>query len=94
MRTTLPACHGRIAWASIPTAQQFANQGSAPSVALGDGTKHSTATHPKGQSADDRLPASITGHRELRSVEKFAQVQGDVIRGALARLDSDWDREN
>ena len=57
-------------------------------MALYEGTKHSTATHLKGLGADDRLLAAIMGHRDPRSVEKYAKVQGRAIRGALARLEN------
>ena len=56
-------------------------------VGLYEGTKHSTATHLKGLGADDRLLAAIMGHTDPRSVEKYAKVQGNAIRTALARLD-------
>jgi integrase len=58
-----------------------------PGVGLYEGTKHSTATHLKGLGADDRLLAAIMGHRDPRSVEKYAKVQGRAIRNALALLE-------
>jgi integrase len=58
-------------------------------VSLYEGTKHSTATHLKGLGADDRLLASIMGHTDIRSVEKYARVQGRTIKNALAKLDPD-----
>jgi integrase len=60
-----------------------------PGVGLYEGTKHSSATHLKGLGADDRLLASIMGHRDPRSVEKYAKVQGKAIRSALALLEPD-----
>ncbi|MHC4494135.1 MAG: hypothetical protein ACYTDU_21315 [Planctomycetota bacterium] len=56
-------------------------------VGLYEGTKHSTATYLKGLGADDRLLAAIMGHRDPRSVEKYAKVQGTAIRSALALLE-------
>jgi site-specific recombinase XerD len=55
-------------------------------VGLYEGTKHSTATHLKGLGADDRLLAAIMGHRDSRSVEKYAKVQPRTIKSALAKL--------
>ena len=51
------------------------------------GTKHSTATHLKGLGADDRLLAAIMGHKDSRSVEKYAKVQSRTIKSALAKLE-------
>jgi integrase len=62
-------------------------------VGLYEGTKHSTATHLKGQGADDRLLASIMGHRDPRSVEKYAKVQGKAIKSALAKLEARGDAD-
>ena len=56
-------------------------------IGLYEGTKHSGATHLKGLGADDRLLAAIMGHRDPRSVEKYAKVQGRAIRTALALLE-------
>ena len=58
-----------------------------PHVGLYEGTKHSTATHLKGLGADDHLLAAIMGHRDPRSVEKYAKVQGAAIKNALDKLD-------
>ncbi len=57
-----------------------------PHVSLYEGTKHSTATHLKALGADDRLLAQLMGHRDPRSVEKYAKLQGSTVRSALARL--------
>ena len=58
-----------------------------PRVGPYEGTKHSTATYLKGLGADDRLLAAIMGHSDIRSVEKYAKVQGKAIRSALAKLE-------
>ena len=57
-----------------------------PRVSLYEGLKHSTATHLKALGADDRLLAQLMGHRDPRSVEKYAKLQGTAIRAALRRL--------
>ena len=51
------------------------------------GTKHSTATALKAAGADDRVLATLMGHTDVRSVEKYAQVQANVIRSTLAILE-------
>jgi integrase len=51
------------------------------------GTKHSTATALKAAGADDRVLATLMGHSDVRSVEKYAHVQPQVIRSTLAILD-------
>jgi integrase len=56
-------------------------------VGLYSGTKHSSATYLKGLGADDRLLATIMGHRDPRSVQVYAKVQGTAIRSALAKLE-------
>lgn len=57
-----------------------------PGVSLYEGLKHSSATHLKAMGADDRLLAAMMGHRDPRSVEKYAKLQGSAIREALRRL--------
>lgn len=57
-----------------------------PHVSLYEGTKHSTATQLKALGADDRLLAEVMGHRDPRSVQKYAKLQGSAIRSGLARL--------
>ncbi len=47
---------------------------------------HSTATHPKALGADDRLLAQLMGHRDARSVEKYAKLGSAAIRAGLERL--------
>ncbi len=48
--------------------------------------KPSTATHLKALGADDRLLAQLMGHRDARSVEKYAKLDGSAIRAGLERL--------
>jgi len=55
-------------------------------VSLYEGTKHSTATHLKALGADDRLLAQLMGHRDTRSVEKYAKLDSSAIRAGLDRL--------
>ncbi len=55
-------------------------------VSLYEGTKHSTATHLKALGADDRLLAQLMGHRDTRSVEKYAKLDSSAIRAGLERL--------
>lgn len=55
-------------------------------VSLYEGTKHSTATHLKALGADDRLLAQLMGHRDSRSVEKYAKLDSSAIRAGLDRL--------
>ena len=55
-------------------------------VSIYEGTKHSTATHLKALGADDRLLAQLMGHRDVRSVEKYAKLDSSAIRAALERL--------
>jgi integrase len=62
-------------------------------VSLYEGTKHSRATHLKAMGADDRILARLMGHRDPRSVEKYARLQGSAIRNALFRLEKDRDRD-
>jgi integrase len=51
------------------------------------GTKHSTATALKAAGSDDRVLATLMGHSDVRSVERYAHVQTQVIRSTLAILD-------
>jgi len=53
------------------------------------GTKHSTATALKAAGADDRVLATLMGHSDVRSVEKYAHVQASAIRSTLAILERD-----
>jgi site-specific recombinase XerD len=55
-------------------------------VSLYEGTKHSTATHLKALGADDRLLAQLMGHRDARSIEKYAKLGSAAIRAGLERL--------
>ncbi len=55
-------------------------------VSLYEGTKHSTATHLKALGAEDRLLAQLMGHRNARSVEKYAKLGSAEIRAGLERL--------
>lgn len=55
-------------------------------VSLYEGTKHSTATHLKALGADDPLLAALMGHRDPRSVEKYAKLNSSAIRAGLERL--------
>jgi len=57
----------------------------------GDGDKSlsifDTPRDIKGLGADDRLLASIMGPTDVRSVEKYAKVQGQAIKSARAKLE-------
>lgn len=55
-------------------------------VNMYEGTKHSSATHLKAQGADDRLLAKLMGHRDLKSVEKYARLDAEAIRSGIDRL--------
>lgn len=55
-------------------------------VKMYEGLKHSTATALKALGADDRLLAQLAGHRDPRSVEKYAKLQGQTIRNTILRL--------
>ncbi len=55
-------------------------------VSLYEGTKHSTANRLKALGADDRLLAQLMGHRDTRSVEKYAKLDSSAIRAGLERL--------
>lgn len=55
-------------------------------VSLYTGTKHSTATHLKGLGADDRVLAQLMGHRDLRSVTRYAKLSPSAIDRAMRRL--------
>jgi integrase len=57
-----------------------------PGVGLYEGTKHSTATRLKALGADDRVLASLMGHRDQRSVRFYAGLDSTALRKALARL--------
>ncbi len=56
-----------------------------PGVSLYEGTKHSTATHLKAAGMDDRVLALLMGHRDRRSVEKYAKLDSNVVRLAMER---------
>ena len=56
------------------------------SVGMYEGTKHSTATYLKGLGADDRLLAKLMGHRDPKSVEKYAKLGSAAIREGIDRL--------
>lgn len=55
-------------------------------VRMYEGLKHSSATALKALGADDRVLAQLAGHRDPRSVEKYAKLQGQTIRAAILRL--------
>jgi integrase len=59
-----------------------------PRVKLYEGTKHSTATRLKGLGADDRVLAQLMGHRDIRSVEKYAKLSPQTVAKILSRLES------
>ncbi|MBW2390119.1 MAG: hypothetical protein JRG89_17060 [Deltaproteobacteria bacterium] len=46
----------------------------------------SSATKAKALGADDRLLAQLMGHRDTRSVEKYAKLDSSAIRAGLDRL--------
>jgi len=56
------------------------------SVNMYEGTKHSTATRLKALGADDRVLAALAGHRDPRSIEKYAKLEPATIASALRRL--------
>src|SRR5690606_24668693 len=62
-------------------------------VTLYSGTKHSTATYLKGLGADDRVLAQLMGHRDRRSVERYAKLTPQAIESALLYLHRRRDRE-
>jgi len=55
-------------------------------VKMDEGTKHSTATRLRALGADDRVLAALAGHRDPRSIEKYAKLQPATIASALKRL--------
>jgi integrase len=57
-----------------------------PRVSLYEGLKHSSATHLKALGADDRVLARLMGHRDPRSVERYARLDGSAIRSLVAEL--------
>jgi site-specific recombinase XerD len=52
-----------------------------------EGCKHSSATYLKELGVDDRLLATIMGHSDPSSAEKYAKIQGTAIKSALAKLE-------
>ena len=54
-------------------------------VSLYEGTKHSTATRLKAAGMDDRVLALLMGHRDRRSVEKYAKLSTSVVRLEMER---------
>ncbi len=70
-----------------------AKRAGVPNVSLYEGTKHSYATHLKARGADDRLLAHLAGHRDPRSIEKYARLQDGAVRAALHRLQVPKDKK-
>ncbi len=64
----------------------LAPKGRGSGVSLYEGTKHSSATYLKSLGVDDRLLAELMGHRDPRSVQKYAKLDGSAIRAGLERL--------
>jgi integrase len=54
-------------------------------VSLYEGTKHSTATRLKAGGMDDRVLALLMGHRDQRSVAKYAKLDSSVVRLEIER---------
>jgi site-specific recombinase XerD len=54
-------------------------------VSLYEGTKHSTATRLKAGGMDDRVLALLMGHRDQRSVDKYAKLDSSVVRLEIER---------
>ena len=57
-------------------------------VSLYEGTKHSTATALKAAGVEDRVLAHAAGHSDVRSIQRYAKLETEVIRSAFARLAS------
>ena len=55
-------------------------------VSLYEGTKHSLGTALKSAGVEDRVLAQLFGHSDVRSVERYAKLETEVIRSTLARL--------
>ncbi len=55
-------------------------------VSLYEGLKHSASTHLKALGADDRVLARLAGHRDSRSIERYAKLEPGAIASALKRL--------
>jgi len=87
-----PNPDGRLGgwWAEKTMARTWAAAcaaASVPKVKLYEGTKHSTATRLKGLGADDRVLAQLMGHRDLRSVEKYAKLSPQTVAKILSGLE-------
>ncbi len=67
-----------------PWAKAYERAG-VPRVSLYEGTKHSTATRLKAAGMDDRVLALLMGHRDRRSVEKYAKLDSSVVRLEMER---------
>lgn len=55
-------------------------------VSLYEGLKHSSATHLKALGADDRVLAQLAGHRDPRSILRYAKLEPGTVATALRRL--------
>lgn len=56
------------------------------SASLYEGTKHSSATALKAAGLDDRVLAALAGHKDPRSITKYARLHPAAILSALGRL--------
>ena len=68
------------------TWQQACKKVGVSGVKMYEGTKHLTATRLKALGADDRVLAALAGHRDPRSIEKYAKLEPATIASALRRL--------
>lgn len=55
-------------------------------VSLYEGLEHSTASRLKALGADDRVLAQLAGHRDPRSITRYAKLEPGTIASALKRL--------
>jgi len=53
---------------------------------LYEGLEHSSATHLKALGADDRVLAQLAGHRDPRSILRYAKLEPGTVATALRRL--------
>jgi site-specific recombinase XerD len=49
----------------------------------------STRARLKGLGADDRVLATLMGHRDVRSVEKYAKLTPQTVAKIISRLESE-----
>ena len=56
-----------------------------PSIALYEGTKHSTATALRRAGVALDIIQAAAGHKDRRSTERYAQLDDNVVRDALRK---------